>query len=1178
MRGTTTCRRTGHTVRNPTPACLRHSKSLESTSYERPLPRPWRRASTRRGSRPSGEAGPAGSSRSSSLAYYRLVATEDLLARPAARARHDRPSRTSSPPATGRPAWPTCGCTTRAPTSTAGPTRGTIIQIVTDDMPFLVDSVTAASAGIDIHLIVHPQLVVRAHVAGGARARRGTRAVDRKTVKGAVGARAESWMLLSIDRESDEGAAPSSRVRLRHVLEDVRQAVEDWPKMRSKSSCSPPSWGGPAGVDPRRGRARDPLPALDGRGPLHLPRLPRLHPAPRDGHEVSRRSRAPASGCCAPTRRSPQSVVLTAGREPAAREPKILVLTKANSRSTVHRIAHLDYVGVKQYDEGGESSASDASSASTPPPPTPTRARCRWSPRRCRRCSPPGRRAGQPHRQGPHRGPRELPPRRALPGQPRAALRHRDGVPSCRSGAAPSCSLREDDFGRFVSCLVYIPRDRYNTNVRLRMADILKEPSAASPSTSRPGSASPPCRGCSSSCGCPAACAPPTSTRRRSSTASSRRAAPGPRPRRRPRGPPAGGGRARLMDRFGRRFPRPTRRPSRQPASPTSPASTSSATAPARARALHADAGADEPDDGASSCSAAAPRSPTSCRSSATWVSRSSTSSPSRCAAPTATAARLRLRAARDAAIWEPAHAELRDLFEGAVAAVWDGRAESDGFNRLVLAARLTWRQVVVLRAVAKYLRQTRATYSQDYLEDALVSHPAIARDLVELWQTRFDPEPSAVDDAARARRREEASPQVSTPSTTCEPRPRPDHPGLPRRHPGRAAHELLPAGRRRRPKSYVSLKLNPKAVPDLPAPRPQFEIWVYSPRVEGVHLRFGPVARGGLRWCDRREDFRTEVLGLVKAQTVKNAVIVPTGAKGGFYAKQLPDPAVDREAWLAEGVAATGCSSPGLLDVTDNRVVGRRSCRRPTSCATTTTTPTSSSPPTRARRPSPTSPTASRPTTASGSATPSPPAARPATTTRPWASPPAARGSRSSATSASWASTPRPQDFTVVGVGDMSGDVFGNGMLLSEHIRLVAAFDHRHVFLDPDPGRRGVLRRARAGSSTCPGSSWDDYDKSLISDGGGVFAAAAKSIPVTPQMAAALGLPDGTTTLTPGRAHPRDPARPGRPALERRHRHLRQGLHRDQLEVGDRANDAIRVDGKRAAGQGGRRGRQPRR
>ncbi len=258
------------------------------------------------------------------------------------------------------------------------------------------------------------------------------------------------------------------------------------------------------------------------------------------------------------------------------------------------------------------------------------------------------------------------------------------------------------------------------------------------------------------------------------------------------------------------------------------------------------------------------------------------------------------------------------------------------------------------------------------------------------------------------------------------------------------------------RPKSYVAFKLDPQAIPDLPAPRPKFEIFVYSPRFEGVHLRFGPVARGGLRWSDRREDFRTEVLGLVKAQMVKNAVIVPVGAKGGFVLKQKPG---DRD----EAVACYQAFIAALLDVTDNIVGGQ-------------IVPPGRRGPARRRRPVPGG--GGRQghrdvlrhrqrdlggARASGWATRSRPAARPATTTRRWASPPGAPGSRSSGTSASWASTPRRQDFTVVGVGDMSGDVFGNGMLLSEHIRLVAAFDHRHIFLDPEPGRRLVLRGAAA-------------------------------------------------------------------------------------------------------------------
>ena len=248
--------------------------------------------------------------------------------------------------------------------------------------------------------------------------------------------------------------------------------------------------------------------------------------------------------------------------------------------------------------------------------------------------------------------------------------------------------------------------------------------------------------------------------------------------------------------------------------------------------------------------------------------------------------------------------------------------------------------------------------------------------------------------------------------------------------------------------------------MPDLPAPRPQFEIWVYSPRVEGVHLRFGPVARGGLRWSDRREDFRTEVLGLVKAQMVKNAVIVPTGSKGGFYAKQLPDPTVDREAWLEEGKAAYRMFISALLDITDNRVSG------------------AAVPPEHVVRHD--GDDAYLVVAADkGTATFSDIANGVAQSYGFWLDDAFASGGSAGydhkamgiTARGAWESVKRhfremgvdtqSEDFTVVGVGDMSGDVFGNGMLLSEHIRLVAAFDHRHVFIDPDPGCRGLLRRA---------------------------------------------------------------------------------------------------------------------
>jgi glutamate dehydrogenase len=351
------------------------------------------------------------------------------------------------------------------------------------------------------------------------------------------------------------------------------------------------------------------------------------------------------------------------------------------------------------------------------------------------------------------------------------------------------------------------------------------------------------------------------------------------------------------------------------------------------------------------------------------------------------------------------------------------------------------------------------------------------------------------------------------------------------------------------------------------------FEIWVYSPRVEGVHLRFGKVARGGLRWSDRREDFRTEVLGWSRrrwSRTPSSCRPAPRAASSPSNCPTRPD----RDAWLAEGKG--GYQMVHLRPARPHRQPGRpaRSSRLSTSCGTTPTTPTSSWPPTRARRRSRTSPTPRRRNTASGSTTPSPPVARSAMTTRAWASPLVGRGSRSSGTSARWARHP-DEDFTCVGIGDMSGDVFGNGMLLSEHIRLVAAFDHRHIFIDPTPdSATSFVERQRL--FELPRSSWADYDRSLISAGGGVFERSAKSVAITPRWRRSA-LPIDTTTMTPAELM--------KAVLLAKVDLLWNGgigtyvksSGEANAEVGDRANDAIRVNGGQLRCPGRRRGRQPR-
>jgi glutamate dehydrogenase len=444
---------------------------------------------------------------------------------------------------------------------------------------------------------------------------------------------------------------------------------------------------------------------------------------------------------------------------------------------------------------------------------------------------------------------------------------------------------------------------------------------------------------------------------------------------------------------------------------------------------------------------------------------------------------------------------------------LWLGQIEQDGFNALVLRAGLTWWQANILRAYAKYLRQAGTTFSQGYIEQALVDHPTLARKLVELFESRFDPGRTGTAQVVEtgATFLEDIEADLADVASLDQDRILRSLLGLINATLRTNAYRTDDEGNRR---GAVALKLDPRRIPELPAPRPRFEIWVYSPRVEGVHLRFGSVARGGLRWSDRREDFRTEILGLVKAQMVKNAVIVPVGAKGGFVPKRLPDPA-DRDAYLAEGVACYRTFISCLLDLTDNYDATGKVV-----------------PPPQVRRYDGDDPylvvAADK-----GTATFSDIANEIATEYGFWLGDAFASGGSQGydhkamgiTARGAWESVKyhfrelgintQEQDFTAVGVGDMSGDVFGNGMLLSEHIRLVAAFDHRHVFLDPTPDAAGSFVERRR-LFALPRSSWADYDTSLISAGGGVYPRTAKAVPITPQVREALGLADDVTTMTP--------------------------------------------------------------
>jgi len=450
--------------------------------------------------------------------------------------------------------------------------------------------------------------------------------------------------------------------------------------------------------------------------------------------------------------------------------------------------------------------------------------------------------------------------------------------------------------------------------------------------------------------------------------------------------------------------------------------------------------------------------------------------------------------------------ADVKAPFERAFAAVWNGRTESDGFNRLVVELGMEWREAALIRTLARYRQQTGLDPSQAVQEEALREYPDVSRALLSLFKARFDTVGGTVE--AREGAVAELNEKIATLLQEVKSL---DHDRALRR-----IAALIGAIKRTnffqidaegQPKPHVSIKIASRELDDLPLPKPYREIFVWAPHVEGVHLRFGPVARGGLRWSDRRDDFRTEVLGLVKAQQVKNAVIVPVGSKGGFYPKQLPR-TTDREAIQGEAIRAYRTFLSGLLDITDN-IAADGSVTRPDHVVAW-------------EQDDPYLVVAAD----KGTATFSDIANGVSASYGFWLGDAFASGgsigydhkAMGITARGAWEAVKRhfreidkdiqTEPFTMVGVGDMSGDVFGNGALLSKATRLVAAFDHRDIFIDPNPDHvTGWSERKRL--FDLPRSSWQDYDKGLISEGGGVFSRGAKSIQLTPQIKAALDIVD---------------------------------------------------------------------
>ena len=1069
--------------------------------------------------------------------------------------------------------------------SGAGSGRSTV-EVVTDDMPFLVDSLTAALTrlGRGIHLMVHPRLAAK-------RADDGT-LLDLHDLDTAPPSEpAESWIRIEVDGHGGHEADAELLAELTHVLDDVRAAVNGWQPMRARAL----QIADELQIDPPRGVSDAELRVTE----RFLRWMAddrftflgyREYDLRTSGDDVVLAAR-PGTGLGVLAERTGRS----GGRERTlsgpvrdkATEAQVLVVTKANAKATVHRPAFLDYVGIKTFDDQGRVTGERrflglfTSVAYTDS--------VKRVPVVAEKVTDVLQRAGfgsSGHSAKDLLSILETFPRdELLQSDVDSILRTALAVLRLQERRRTRLFLRRDDYRRFMSCLVYLPRDRYTTRVGARIEASLMEAFDG-------GSVE--------------------STLRVSESVLARlhivvRARPGEelsdvdvsrleadvaRAARSWDDDLADAARVQLGDRASAALVR--RWVGGIPNGYRAAVDAERAVRDlARAGEL-LDAGGEVPvldlrDD---------PEQPR------TWRFTSYRTVPVTLSAvlPVLTDLGVEVTDERPHVVhrdddrtvhiddvglrlpvdvWQldadPAAARRR--FCDAFAAAWTGKAESDALARLVLAGQLDWRQVSILRALVRYLRQVGLAYSLDYVANCLLGNVGLTRLIVRLFEARFAPTRPGHEDE----RAELVDALVEETHGALD-----GVDGLDADRILRAllsvvqaivrtnAYQHAPDGQAH---DYLSFKLSPRLVAGMPEPAPHAEVWVYSPRVEGVHLRFGEVARGGLRWSDRREDFRTEVLGLVKAQIVKNAVIVPTGAKGGFVAKQLPDPSVDRDAWWAEGIASYRTFISGLLDITDDlRIVeGRRTTVPPLDVVRYDGDD-------------------SYLVVAAdkGTATFSDIANEIAVSRGFWLGDAFASGgsvgydhkAMGITARGAWESVRRhfrelghdtqTQEFSVVGVGDMSGDVFGNGMLLSDRIRLVAAFDHRHVFLDPDP-EPFAAHAERARLFALPRSSWADYDTSLISAGGGVYPRTAKSIPVSPQVAQALGLEPGTQSMSPVELLRAVLAAPVDLFWNGGIGTYVKASTESHPDVGDKANDAIRIDGRdlrvKVVGEGGNLG-----
>ncbi|MDJ0699039.1 MAG: NAD-glutamate dehydrogenase [Woeseiaceae bacterium] len=964
----------------------------------------------------------------------------------------------------------------------------TFVEMVNDDMPFLVDSVSSAINGHDlaVHITVHP--IIRVVRDGSGKLTKIAGANDK------AGGR-ESFIRFAIDRETNPERLKALETGIRKVLVDVRAAVSDWKKMRRKMSESVALLeNGPPGADEElRGESKKLLEWLEDENFTFLGY--REHKLVTRGEKmVMQPVEGSQLGLLRVDEHRDDSLELSKEMARVTRSKNWLILNKANKRSTVHRTTYLDYVGVKIYNDRGKmigergfiglltSVAYSENPANIP--------LLRHKVRQVLESAniEPGAHRGKALLHIIDNFPREELFQSSVKDLARTTI----GILNLQDRQRVRFFLRRDAFLRFFSCLVFVPREKYTTAVRRKIETILMDEfdgtsveSAVQISDSKLARVH---------------LIVHTEQGKRHKVDIARVE------RRIADVVVTWSDRLRdeLIDAYGqddglelyRSYGKVFPAGFQEDTSPRDACSDIQILenmvlgGDRRSVNLYRPEGSDPGHMHFMIYSADEPLP----LSEALPVLEDM-------GVDVYTERPYEIRLGEDVTYWiQDFHlrhesGEEVDVyasakrFEECFTQVLEGHAENDGLNRLVLSAGLDWRQTTLLRCYAKYLQQLAMPFSQSYLEDVLVDYAGLVRLLVRQFELQFDP------DLAASRRKRELGKVLPAVKRAVSRATNVDEDRILTAFSGAVTATLRTSyylqDENGRPRPYLSIKLDPAALPEAPLPLPKFEIFVYSPEVEGVHLRGGDIARGGLRWSDRREDFRTEVLGLMKAQVVKNTVIVPTGAKGGFFPKRVPDG--DRDVVFQNGVKCYTMFISGLLDITDNVIDGKvvtpdRVVRRDDEDPYLVVAADK------------------------GTATFSDIANNISASYGFWLDDAFASGGSAGydhkkmgiTARGAWEAVKRhfreqgintqKDPFTVAGIGDMSGDVFGNGMLLSRKIKLVAAFNHLDIFLDPNPDPAASYRE-RQRLFKLPRSGWGDYNEELISKGGGVFSRQAKTI-----------------------------------------------------------------------------------